>query len=437
MPSGTKYAGKPIWKRRTKKGDRWDIAVYLGKDPETGRVEYHNETFESYGEAEGKVLEIKNRKNGGGPKPVSTTATLADWLSKWLDLHSTQVRSRTIAEYRGIVERWITHPPKKAPNLGKTRLRDLTVREFDALYLFMFQHGRRGKGLKPRSIRGTHVVLHKALKDAVTKGVLGHNPAHGVTIPKEDARAGKGSKAKKQVRAMAKEQVRRFLAGAREDRRYSALWHVLVLGGLRPCEAGALEWADVDWEAGAVTVEGSLVRKGVDTNRHPGGWELTAPKTESSNRTVPLPPVAIKELQAWRTQQKRDRLAAGAAWQTHDYDFVFTVENGAPLDLSNLRRFAFRQAMERAGLGVAGEVPEKKGTRGPAPTKRPFRPAYRIYDLRHTCASLLLSAGVDLKVVSERLGHKSITTTADIYGHLIDGMAQEPADKLEAMFGTG
>lgn len=425
----------PITKREAQKGVRWDIAVYLGRDRKTKKAQFHYETFDSYGEAEAKVLELKGRKKGGGPRPIASKATLGEWLMEWLDLHSTQVRARTLHGYKGIVRRWITEPPGHVPPLGHIKLRDLSVHDFDRLYLHMFKHGQRGWGLKPKTIRSAHIVFRRALKDAAVKGFIGKNPTDGATIPKATARAGKGSKKKKTVRAMGKDKAKRFLIAAREDRRYSALWHVLLLGGLRPCEAFALEWEDVDFDGKAVRVEGSLNRVGVDREKHPEGWELTAPKTDSSNRTVPLPAVAMKELEAWRTQQKRDRLAAGLAWQNHG--FVFTAENGSPLDLSNLRRGSFREVMEAAGLGVQGPIPEKTGSRGPAPTKRPFKPDFRIYDLRHTCASLLLKGGIPLKTVSEILGHNSITITADIYGHMIDGMAQEPANKLEEMFGTG
>lgn len=432
-----------ITRREWEDGDgrrqvRWDVVVFLGwvEDPDgDGRKkDLHCETFETCREAEAKVLELKGRKNGGGPRPVSSTITFGDWLERWLEIHSTQVRAGTLHGYRGIVRRWITDPPDGAgvPRLAKRRLRDLTVDDFDRLYLFMHQHGQRGWGIKPKTIRATHVVFRRALKDAVRKGIMGRNPTDGVTIPKAEARAVKGSAEKKKVRAMGQQQAGRFVAAVREDR-HSALWHVLLFGGLRPTESFALEWKDVDWEAGAVKVQGSLNRRGLDPKKHPNGWQLTAPKTKSSNRTVPLPAIAMNELEAWRTQQKRDRLAAGPEWQ--DHGFVFTTYIGTPLDLTNLRRTSFRNVMEAAGLGTHGPEP-KKPRSGPT-ARRPFKPSFRIYDLRHTCASLLLKGGHTLKEVQEHLGHGSIRTTADVYGHLIDDMAQGAARTLGAMFGTG
>ena len=160
------------------------------------------------------------------------------------------------------------------------------------------------------------------------------------------------------------------------------------------------------------------------------GWRLGKPKTRKSRRTVPLPPVAMREQKAWRTQQKRDRLAAGKEWQ--DHGFVFTTEIGTPLLGA---RKSFVRVMARAALGEWRSEP-KKPRSGPTP-KRKFKPAFRIYGLRHTCATLLLLGGVPLKVVSERLGHSTITLTADTYSHVLPTMQEAAAGALEVMFGTG
>lgn len=210
---------------------------------------------------------------------------------------------------------------------------------------------------------------------------------------------------------------------ARQDR-YSALWHVLLLGGLRPGEALGLKWKDVDMEAGAVRVVRNLVRiPGVE------GWQLELPKTKNSRRTVPLPAVAMRELKAWKVQQTRDRLQVGPEWQEHG--FVFTTQLGTPLHGA---RRTFARVMEAAKLGEWGPEPQRKSRSGPLP-KRPFKSAFRMYDLRHTCATLLLLAGVPLKVVSERLGHASIMQTADTYSHVLPTMQQAVVDKLDEMFG--
>ena len=223
------------------------------------------------------------------------------------------------------------------------------------------------------------------------------------------------------------EQARRFREAACQDR-YSALWHVLLFGGLRPGEAFALRWKDVDTEAGAVRVVYNLVRiSGV------AGWKVLAPKTPGSSRTVPLPRVAMQELGKWKTQQKKDRLQA-VEWEQCQHDFVFTTLRGTPLHGA---RRSFERVMEAAELGKWGPQPKRKSRSGPAP-RRPFKPQFRMYDLRHTMATLLILDEVNLKVVSERLGHKTIAQTADRYCHVLPPMQRDAADKLgEMLGGTG
>ena len=142
------------------------------------------------------------------------------------------------------------------------------------------------------------------------------------------------------------------------------------------------------------------------------------------------------ELRLRRKQQAVERLAAGADWK--DHGFVFTTYQGAPLSHSNLARRAFRKVLERAGLGEYGPEPErpyKKGRPGPKPD-RPFIPAFRLYALRHSFATLLLADGEELLVVSRLLGHKSIVLTADVYSGVLPEKRQEATKRFDAMFGT-
>src|SRR5690606_28794722 len=149
-------------------------------------------------------------------------------------------------------------------------------------------------------------------------------------------------------------------------------------------------------------------------------------------RAVPLPQLATDALREWRTVQKRERLALGPEYR-HE-GFVFTTPLGTPLDLSNLYAWHFRRVMERAKLGEWGPEPVRKtGQRG-RQARRPFKPAFRLYDLRHTCATLLLRAGVPVKVVSERLGHASIVLTSDTYSHVLPDMQDGAAAAMQDMF---
>ncbi len=155
------------------------------------------------------------------------------------------------------------------------------------------------------------------------------------------------------------------------------------------------------------------------------GWKLTEPKTARARRVIVLPELAVQALREHRAKQAADRLRLGSEWS--DHGFVFTATFGTPLDLANLYR-RFKAVLQDAKLGTLGD-PDEDG-------KRTFTSGFRLYDLRHTCATLLLLAGENPKVVSERLGHASITLTLDTYSHVLPAMQEESARKLEAMFGT-
>jgi len=135
---------------------------------------------------------------------------------------------------------------------------------------------------------------------------------------------------------------------------------------------------------------------------------------------VPLPTITVRELRAWRAVQNQERPLQGAEWA--DHGFVFTTTRGTPLDDSNLHRGSFRRIMEAARLGsYVGDEPCKP-RRGPTP-KRIFKPAFSVYALRHSHASLLLMDGESLLVVSRRLGPREYPTHC---GHLQPRFAGTP-----------
>ena len=155
------------------------------------------------------------------------------------------------------------------------------------------------------------------------------------------------------------------------------------------------------------------------------------PKTKQAHRTLKLS-VALDELRKWRVVQKRERLKAGKLWQ--DYGFVFTTEIGTPIDGSNLAGRGFAHVMEAAGLGeYVGPFPAKpkKPKHGPtAKVRRRFVPSHRLYDLRHTFATLSLEAGVPLEVVSRHLGHTNLAFTARTYAMVTRKLLDQGTDLL-------
>jgi len=404
--------------------EKYEAYVSAGRHPTTKKTQNVSRTFDTVTEAREWVTQQKALKIGG-ERLTTTKQTLAEYLEGWLKDHAEQVRDATIYGYKGTLTRWVLNPPRGVPLIGAMRLRELGPQAFNALYRYMARRGIH------REVRYLHGVLGLALRAAVKAEILRRNPAAQATLPKRN-RKGEGQQTGP-VRALTREQADRFLVAAREDR-LSAYWHVQLTGGLRPGETCALKWSDVDFAAGEVHVQHTLTRAGVDRAEHQEGWQLTDPKTPKSLRTVPLPELTMRELKKWKARQAAERLRLGAEW-TDRGDFVFTTEVGSPLDLANLHRGSFKRVMERAGLGTYGEEP-KKPRSGPT-AKRPFVPAFRIYDLRHTCASLLLMDGEDILIVSRRLGHSTIKLTADTYAHVSRERGAEAAARFDKMFGTG
>lgn len=131
-------------------------------------------------------------------------------------------------------------------------------------------------------------------------------------------------------------------------------------------------------------------------------------------------------LRQWRTKAAEERLLVGSEYV--DNDFVFATELGKPLNGKSISRGRFGRILEAAELGDWKQ--DKDGQQGK------FRPAFRMYDLRHSCATILLMRGENAKVVSERLGHASVTLTLDVYSHVLPDMQDAAVAKLEAVFGS-
>jgi integrase len=226
------------------------------------------------------------------------------------------------------------------------------------------------------------------LDTAVRDKAIAQNQAQAVRGPKVTG---------KEAAYLTPDQVRSLLVAA-EGSRYAPLFALLVNSGLRRGEALALHWSDIDFAAKVLRVRGTLAR--VD-----GELVVTETKTAKSRRVIPLSPTAEKVLRDMRTKQMAERLRAGAMWQPTPY--AFTTELGEPCDPRNALR-ALKAAAKRANL------PSTVG----------------LHTLRHSAASVMLSAGVPLKVVSEIFGHASVAITGDVYGHVSPDVSREALTRL-------
>lgn len=389
---------------------RWRVRVFMGRDSRTGKRTYVTRTFDRKKDADAEATRLERQKDLGALTTLSKE-NFATYLVRWLDtVKEGRVRARTLHDYRGMVRRYVEEPPEGAPPIGSIRLDRLAPAAFEALYAFLWKE----HGLSPRSLQLLHSILRQALGHAVKTGSLVRNPTDAVRPPRQ--RVGGGTP-KRKMRAMTQAEAERFLDAAREDRLWS-LWIVLLMGGIRPGEALGLLWEDVDLDSGRLHIRRSLTKRGID------GWKLVEPKTAKARRVVVLPAMATDALRVHRKRQAEERLMLGTEYE--DNGLTFGTTAGRPLDLANLYR-VFKRILKKAELGSwMGEGRERR-----------FVGGFRMYDLRHTCATLLLLAGENPKVVSERLGHASVTLTLDTYSHVLPAMQEASARKLEAMFASG
>jgi integrase len=203
------------------------------------------------------------------------------------------------------------------------------------------------------------------------------------------------------------EQAREFLAVANDDRLYALFATVLSLG-LRLGEGLGVSWSDLDLDAGRFNVRQALQR--VDKKLYPqkAGLQLVEPKGGYSNRVLTLPAVAVAALRRHQALQEQERQWAGSKWR-NNWNLVFTTPLGTPLDERNVLR-RFQNILMAAGL-----------------------PKMRIHDLRHSAVAILLAQGVNIKAISELLGHSSVAFTLQVYGHLLEETKREAADKMDAV----
>jgi len=311
--------------------------------------------------------------------------TVGEYLDRWLkDSVEGNVGPRTLSNYQLQVRQHIR------PALGRINLKALSPAHDQSVY-----RSKLDSGLAPSSVRYIHAVLHRALKQALRWGLVPRNASESVDLP----RLGN-----EEVEALLPEEVRAFFEAAQEDR-LEALYVVAVTVGLRRGELLGLRWTDLKLDGEPKLRVGRQLQR----MRDGSGRRFVAPKG-GKGRTIHLPARTVEALKAHRTRQAEVRLKAGPLYQ--DARLVFASEIGTPLEPSNIDRRSFKPLLEKAGL-----------------------PNIRFHDLRHTCATVLLSQGVNPKFVQELLGHADIKLTLGTYSHFLPSMGDQTANAMESALG--
>ena len=334
-------------------------------------------------------LEAKRKESTAG---AVTAETLAKYLPRWLEACKSRIRPSTHVEYvRHCNQYWLAGG--FSAELGKRTLTKLQPVDIERRMTEMLD-----RGLAPATARHARSVLRRALNDAMREGLLNRNAAALARPPRLPLH---------EMRALSPGEAQRLLEATR-DEPGGPLYAVALGTGCRRGELLGLSWGDIAPDGASLVVRRALAESGqvVDAagKRHTT-WAMAEPKTARSRRTVMLPEIAIEGLRRQKARQAAARLAAGTAWQDQ-LGLVFTDELGRPLSPETVSS-GFRKTVARLGLQPV-----------------------RFHDLRHSAATLLLSAGVPLKVVSETLGHSSIAITADTYQHVTPDLRREAAEAL-------
>lgn len=357
----------------TKRSDgRWQ-ASYIGSD---GKRHY------LYGKDRKAVkerLDVALKEMELGVFVAGPGQSVRQFLTAWLADARSRLRPRTVQRYESLVKLHVL------PVLGDVPLRKLTPLQLSTLYGSLLEHQ------SPASVAQLHAVLFGAFRLALRWNLIGRNPAEAVQPPKVQRR---------EMSVLTPQQAQILMQA---DDPLSCLYVLALATGMRQGELLALRWRDVDLVEGIIRVNRNLVRV-------KGEWLLADVKRDKSRRQMQVGKLALDSLKAHRIRQAEVLLKLGH--RIDEATLIFTDAKGDPINGYHVTERSFKPLLRRLGL-----------------------PEVRFHDLRHTAASIMLSNGTRVDLVSKRLGHSSPAITLSIYAHLMPGDEAEAVRKLDAVLG--
>ena len=363
-----------------KRGNSYRIRYEGPPGADGQRRQVHETVHGSRRDAE-RLLRQRLQEVEQGTHVSRSTITLREYLEEWIRTYGqTNVEPTTARGYQEKFRNYIYG------TIGGVQLSQLRPEHADRVYAGMME-----RGLSANTVLHLHRALNRALVLAVRSRRISHNPLSMVTPP----RVRKTSPTMWSV-----EQMQAFLAAAeKEDLR--EWFELAIYTGLRRSEMAGLKWGHVDLRAGWLRVVEKLV------NVPGAGLVSGVPKTDRSRRRLSISPEAVTIFHRQLDRQDRQRSQAGELWSETGH--VFTSAVGQPVDPNAVTK-AFTHIVRETGL-----------------------PRLTLRDMRHAHATLLLMDNVHLKVVSERLGHSTVTVTADIYSHVLPEIDRQASLVIDRM----
>ncbi len=369
------------------------------EDGRARRQEFHS-GFVTKKEAEAELAKLL-AAIAGGTHIEASRLTVDDYLTgHWLPAVRPTIRLTTFLSYESHITNYLV------PELGRTPLQELSAAQVNAFYRRLLTEPRKTwtttdpkklaketRPLSPATVRRIHATLRRALRDAVRWNLTSRNPASAADPPRAAGCTGA------RVETWSPRELKTLLARERGSRLYP-LWVLFLTTGLRRGEALGLRWQDVDLDARALAVRQTRVQLGYEAI-------TSTPKTQKGKRLVALDAATCTVLTRLKERSENECARRGRSLEAGDV--LFTTEDGTPLQPERVSRL-FGRAAKRAGVLVI-----------------------RLHDLRHTHATLALSAGIHPKVVSERLGHANVGITLDVYSHCLPALSEEAASRVAAL----
>jgi integrase len=367
----TKPTNRGIYKR----GKTWTAHIHW-TDVDGASQQHKKGGFKTKAEAEQYLHRYKTEIHTG-QRLGTSKYRLEDYLRKeWLPQREVDLKRGTFNSYTRIVN---TH---LIPHLGRLRLEELTPRRVERFYSQLQKDGARGQrlapgsGLSAKTVNNIAGVLNRAMRDAVRWGLIATNPI-------ADAR--KPIKKKTEMKAWQPDDLGKFITVTKSDRQ-SGTWHLLATTGLRRGEILGLQWDDIDFDKNTLTVRRTRVKIGASVYNE-------TPKSNAGNRTISLDSQTINALKQQKARQSQEKLAIGGRW-ADDHGHVVTEPDGSLVDPHRLSQ-RFRALLKKHEL-----------------------PIIRLHDVRHSYVVAARRAGVDVKTVSQRIGHADVNVTLTVYDHV-------------------
>jgi integrase len=359
----------------TRRGERsWRLKFEGGeRDPINGKRRTRYVTVRGTKKEAQRELTRRLAEVDKGTAVDPSTVTIAEYLRGWLDSAS-NLAPKTLERYRQLAEQQII------PHLGGTLLQKLRPAQIHSWHSALLKcGGKDGRPLSARTVGHAHRILHGALERAMRLEIVSRNVAHVISPPKVDAA---------EIVILTAEEITDVLDKL-GDHPLHPIVALAVSTGIRRGELCALPWGAVDFDAATIRVERSLEETA-------SGLRIKPPKTRHGFRTIAVPKSTAEILREHYRQQLERRVSLGLG-RPGPTDFVFTLADGSTYPPDKLSR------------DWGNVVRDRK------------LPQVMFHALRHSHASALISAGVDIVTVSRRLGHGSPSITLRVYAHAFGG----------------